>query len=343
MELKLTNKDLTLGSIVNQYANVFFHIEDKETFITIKANKVILALRSPYLQRLFQLSEKWEPFHLCVRGVSKFTIDYAIRIMYGEAIQVPENHANRVVAYLKSIEIEFESSESYHEESPPIKKPKQSTEKMKRKLDNTENLKCGRFDEDHADADGLIKDGPSNSHTEVDNELNSEASSSKSVKITNRKGEVATLDNWTETSDDIDVDAIDFKIGETRSKGKHRNYVCRHCGTIVQSFCTAQFHFINQHQKCDAELEIVQEAIKFKQDAFDKIKRLQSEIRDGCNQMLGVSQLETLLHNLQERVDSLQSLNEKNLSPNLKTKKDKLIQSIDVIIKRVKSFINEYD
>ena len=221
MELKLTNKDLNLGSIVNQYANVFFHIEDKETFITIKANKVILALRSPYLQRLFQLSEKWEPFHLCVRGVSKFTIDYAIRIMYGEAIQVPENHANRVVAYLKSIEIEFESSESYQEESPPVKTPKQSTEKMKRKLDNTENLKCGRFDEDHAD--GLIKDGPSNSNTEVDDELNSEASSSKSVKITNRKGEVATLDNWTETSDDIDVDAIDFKIGETRSKGKHQH------------------------------------------------------------------------------------------------------------------------
>ena len=29
-------------------------------------------------------------------------------------------------------------------------------------------------------------------------------SSAKSIQITNRKGEPATLDNWTETSDDID-------------------------------------------------------------------------------------------------------------------------------------------
>jgi hypothetical protein len=53
MEFKLIEKKLSLGPVANEYADVHFHIEDKEekTFSTLKANKVILALHSPYFHR----------------------------------------------------------------------------------------------------------------------------------------------------------------------------------------------------------------------------------------------------------------------------------------------------
>ena len=165
------------------------------------------------------------------------------------------------------------------------------------------------------------------------------SSSSESVKITNRTGEPASLDNWTETSDDADLDDIDFKIVAGNFEGTHDDYVCDHCNFKVKNFSKATQHFINYHQKGDTELEIIQDVMNFKKSATSEINKLQTNIGDGCNKTLATSKLETIIDNLEQHVDSLRNLNVKNLSPNLKTKRNVLIQGINDSIKKVKTFI----
>ena len=111
MEFKLIEQRLSLGPVANEYADVHFHIEDKEekTFSTLKANKVILALHSPYFHRLFQSSEKTETFHVCLVGVTNYAIRDAVKLMYGEQLTIPEKNVKRFSTFLKSIEIEDES------------------------------------------------------------------------------------------------------------------------------------------------------------------------------------------------------------------------------------------
>ena len=86
MEFKLKEKKLSLGSVANEYADVHFHIEDKEekTFTTLKANKIILALHSTFFHRLFQSSEKSETFHVCLLGVANYAIHDAVKFVVAQ-------------------------------------------------------------------------------------------------------------------------------------------------------------------------------------------------------------------------------------------------------------------
>ena len=77
----------------------------------------------------------------------------------------------------------------------------------------------------------------------------------------------------------------------------------------------------------------------FKKSATSEINKLQASIANGCNKTLAASKLETIINNLEQHVDSLRNLNVKNLSPNLKTKRNVLIQGINDSIKKVKTGI----
>jgi hypothetical protein len=354
MEFKLINKQLSLGQVANEYADVHLHIENQKTFSTLKANKIILALHSPYFHRLFQSSEKSETFHVCFVGVANFAIRDAVRLMYGESITIPEKNAHRFSAFLKSIEIEFESPQGNQQGGSLRKKQKLSTEETSvEKHSNVSDLLTSIEENEEEEEPRMTRQSPSpltttqrqieepNSTSNEELRKHGSLSSPDSVKITNRKGEIASLDNWTKTSDDIDLDDIDFESGAGNSEGKHCDYVCNHCRFKVQSFSKARQHFVNFHQKGDKELEIIQEVMNFKKLAFSEINKLKANIGGGCNKTLATSQLETIIDNLEQRVYSLRNLNDKNLSPNLKAKQNVLLQGINDSIKKVKSFIEE--
>ena len=74
MKFQLNNKALTLGQVANEYADVYLHIEENKTFSILKANKVILALHSPYFHRLFQSCENVQTFHMVFLGVANFAM-----------------------------------------------------------------------------------------------------------------------------------------------------------------------------------------------------------------------------------------------------------------------------
>ena len=359
MEFKLTEKKLPLGPVANQYADVHFHIEDREekTFSTLKANKVILALHSPYFHRLFQSSEKSETFHVCLAGVANHAIHDAVKLMYGEQLTMQEKHVKRFSAFLKSIEIEVESQEITVQndytsnvvdakEDEHIHKKKQLSPSKRKTKPEQSVVKKQKLSADKTEP---ARQSPSLSPSpsmqlieEADSSssklLRKQSSSSESVTITNRKGGLASLDNWTETSD-ADLESIDFKMVAGSSKETHDDYVCDHCNFRVKTFAKATQHFINNHQKGDAELKVIEEVMEFKKSATCQINKLQTNIGDGCNKTLATSKLETIIDDLEQHVDRLRSLNVKNLSPNLKTKRNVLIQGINDAIKKVKTFI----
>jgi hypothetical protein len=202
--------------------------------------------------RLFQSSEKSETFHVCLVGVANSAIRDAVKLMYGEQLTIQEKNVKRFSTFLKSIEIEVESQARNQQADPVIKnlqlskpspvpddsrsvvenadeeedttkkeqtpspskektkKPKQTLVK-KRKL-STEETETPRQSPSLSPSTSLqlIEETISSSSKTLRKEGLS--SSSESVKITNRKGGLASLDNWTETSDDADLDDIDFKI-----------------------------------------------------------------------------------------------------------------------------------
>ena len=67
MKFTLQNKYPTLGSLAEDYSDVELHFEDnvngEKFFTSKKANKVILAMYSPYFHRLFKSSKEVSVFH----------------------------------------------------------------------------------------------------------------------------------------------------------------------------------------------------------------------------------------------------------------------------------------
>ena len=93
---------------------------------------------------------------------------------------------------------------------------------------------------------------------------------------TNKKGEPAFSDNWTETSDLVLEESLkdcDFVIGREDTGGHHKLYVCLHCQTKVNTLATAQEHFVDEHQKSDAEKEVIR-------NSWELMKTYSTEIKD---------------------------------------------------------------
>ena len=264
MKFKLNSKSLTLGQIAKDYADVSLYIEEKDAFSILKANKVILALHSPYFNRLFKSTKDIQHFHIGFMGVSNFAIRDAIRLIYGENISITGKNVSRFSGFLKLLGIDFESD--IDEQESPLPK--------KQKLDLNESLDADKNPStDERQAEGiepvqkqkempltqqkvpLLSSKEEQSMMTDERVMTDEKSeegklfhipsldSQPSVKITNRKDIPAFLDNWTETSETgllESLQEIDFKIGGGNSKGQHQDYICCHCGVIVRAIAKAK-------------------------------------------------------------------------------------------------------
>ena len=110
---------------------------------------------------------------------------------------------------------------------------------------------------------------------------------------TTRGGGPANIDNWTETTEDGLQDRlaeIEFKLGLT-PEGRHKDYICCNCHKIVKAFSLALTHFEEVHKKCDEEISVLREAMKYHKEAVQEIGKLQTQIADGCMKDLADNQL----------------------------------------------------
>lgn len=258
MKFKLNSKSLTLGQIAEDYADVSLYIEEKDVFSILKANKVILALHSPYFHRLFTSTKDIQNFHIGFMGVSNFAIRDAIRLIYGENISIMGKNVGRFSQFLKLLGIDFESDID-EQESPLHKKQKLD---LNESLDADKNLSTEETELKGIEPVQKQKETPltqqkvpllstkeeqsvmtSGKNEEIKQLHIPSLDSQPSVKITTRKGSPAFLDNWTETSETgllESLEEIDFKIGGGNSKGQHQDYICCHCGVIVRAIAKAK-------------------------------------------------------------------------------------------------------
>ena len=113
MTFFLKNRHLSIGLITDQYADVYLHVEENSVHSLIKANKVILAFHSPYFHRVFQSRENIQTVDMGFVGVKTSVIRDAVKMIYGQSIEVLEKHIGRFSAFVKLLELDFEKSESY--------------------------------------------------------------------------------------------------------------------------------------------------------------------------------------------------------------------------------------
>ena len=97
----------TRADIDEYYADVFLHVEEqKGSHHIIKANKAVLAVHSPYLDRMFKSTNNNHIFHMSFFGITYKLVNDAIRLLYGNSVEM-NKHVGRFSEFLKMLEIEF--------------------------------------------------------------------------------------------------------------------------------------------------------------------------------------------------------------------------------------------
>ena len=376
MRFQLTGENVSLNkAVTDYYADVYLHVEQKKGSHSIfKANKVILALHSPYFDRIFRSSDNIHIFHMGFLGIKDFIINDALQMLYGASIQVLSKHVGRFSAFLQMLEIDFKSSDINIEEEKPAKKLKLSSDEPASKESVTSTESNSNVPKDitvqETQLDKSVESSPPQSPLtlpsqtgdalssyktdgttkEASSVFNKEGSSSSSsslrsgFKFTNKKGEPAFSDNWTDTeTSETDLketlQSIDFKLGSNDTGGHHQNYICCHCGLKVMAISKAKQHFINNHQNSEEEIRIIEEIIKYKKTAVGEINQLNRNIQGGSNQEMATCQLISIIHALHKHSKTLQSLIVKNLPPNLLRKRDDLINAIGETVRSVENYI----
>ena len=119
MKFKLNQKHLSFGTVSEKYADAFIHIADKNQ--TIKANKVILAFQSSYFDRIFHCRDNMQIVDVCFTSIHPTIVSDAIRMMYGEVIEVLDKYSKQFIAFLKLLELGYEKEDIEKETSTEAK------------------------------------------------------------------------------------------------------------------------------------------------------------------------------------------------------------------------------
>ena len=370
MKLQLTNRNTLLGAITDQYADVFIHIEDRTKQPScIKSNKVILAFHSPYFHRIFQSRENIQAVDFNFAGIHPSIINNAIKLMYGDCVDVLEKHFQRFSAFLKFLEIDFEvntNSETQtkkviHAGSRSDKKVSTIEEKMDvvdvdcalspasplsvspsegEKFPGGEDSRSEKPSSNTPLEGAQVLASASESHHPKDNK----SLLPTNVKLINFNSDPLP-DNWTETPESVinlKLKDIDFTV--TRSMdNRHCTYICIHCGIVEKSLASAENHYIHSHQNSTKEMKIMENAIEYRRGAIESFQRIQIDIKNGCNQTLAICELSTIAENLRKQIETLEEFEKKNLSRNLVRKRNEMMKSISDTASKIEIFVDHFD
>lgn len=361
------NNEQSLGPITDKYANVYLHLGEKNNPDSIiKANKVILAMRSPYFHRIFQSRENIQSVDMGFVGVQGSIIRDAVNLIYGGTIEILDKQVGRFSNFLKLLELDFKMTKNEEGNiNLPIltlktkstgienetKKMKHQEEEVTEERDN--EMMKNLSPEMHVSSPSEIADGtcmaPAVCAPVVIEFLSPKptvgasfqgSSSSSSNKRTSKE---ICSDNWTETSStglDVELKKIDFQIGKSTSKGVgHKEYICCHCSFVVKDIFNARLHYIKAHQNSDEEQKTIMEVIKYQKEVIEEVKKLELDIIGDCNKTLAVIELETIVENLQARLISLGQMDDKNLPPNLTRKRVQLTKFFSELSAKLQDYI----
>ena len=329
---------------MEDYEDVELHYEDsqkgKKCFSSLKANKVILALYSPYFHRLFQGSKGLSVFHICFVGANKYTIGDVIKLIYGQSIIIQEKHVARFEFLLKLLEIDYSfavnDDQSVHQSvgkklklsSPQSDQP--GAEYDKTSLDMDPSTTKTKTQEEHLKARLDEQEAGTSSGTNTRKVGRCHPSKSEPQII--QEGQELTreyIDKYFETTETglaEELDKFDFKLGTRSSEHEHLEYTCCHCGLVLKALHLAREHFVAYHQERDAEIKILKECFEYSKKVSNDVSFIQETMMAKFNETMVQCQLENIFNELSKRVTLLKNMKEKNLLPHLEQKKDEYIE-----------------
>ena len=352
MKYALNNKTLNLGQLVEDYGDVSIYFEEshagKKVFSCQKANKVILALHSPYFHRLFQSNKTASVFHVCFVGVRPFAIVDVMKLIYGQNIYVKEANIGRFENFLKLLEIEFTKDGESASDASNSKKVT---------LSGPETTATGTQHESESPPPIMAPPVVQKRSTQPKTEESAKSTAcpdeppkrSRRSRTPQEDEEdiyeyLETITVTTQTGLVEELEKIDFKLVPSASKKKHDEYVCCHCAIRLKALSDAKSHFISDHQRTEEEVKILKESILYNDAVGKEITFLQQSLQgDDFNKLMVLSQLETKVQDLERRVEVLKNLKEKNLAPHHMRKRDYLLDMFTKKITRVNNFIKIVD
>jgi hypothetical protein len=323
MKFELRNPFSSSGPISDKYADVCLHVGDKEK--RIKAHKLILAYHSPYFDRIFQCSGNIPIIHVCFPAVHPETVENAIKLMYGNSINVLSKYSKKFSEFLRSLEVNYDKGKMTESDTQKqtdviaeelVKENVSSVENIAGKSierqsittpdsestpnmpeakrgDKTEGRQSTKPSKFEPPAAKKIKLQETKLHNPSESRTQPEAQQSGSKSAKRKSEYFDPKDNWTETSETTIVEkleAIDFKL-KGREANEHKEYKCNHCGDMLTAFAAAEAHFISKHQNCGDAPKVLEMAIKYHKTALDSFAETRQELQKGCNQILANNQL----------------------------------------------------
>ena len=359
MKFSLNNKSLTLGTLVDDYGDVSLYFEEiqgrEKVFTCHKANKIILALHSPYFHKLFQSNKSASVFHICFIGVSAPAITSAIKLIYGQSIDVKDNNVNRFESFLKILDIDYtkQNDSDNSSEVSKVKKFKLSEPLL--------NVHEGEKDLTHIAMNPPSEQESSVQGKKVVTESHSQVKAHQSIpsrvrlreetpSLPPQKGDEEEAGNFLETCTVTsqtglgeELEKVDFKLLPSASKNKHDEYVCCHCNFKVKALNLAKSHYISHHQRTEEEVKILKESIEHNAKVGGDIKYYEESLQKDFNKIMVICQLETMTTDLERRINILTKMKEKNLAPHHMRKRDTLIDAFTKKIGKVKHLIEIVD
>ena len=311
--LQNTRNETVLHSF---YHDAFIHTEDKKIF---DVHKVILAMYSPLFHNYFQSRPGHDVRDIYLQNTSSNLVKAALDLIYNGEVSIETKHTKRFRWFVETL-LEIKLQENDKREIPS--KP-DDTAQGSEMLETTEAPKQAiNSDEENPEfVPNLYENSEKSDNQEI-------ASSS------------LDFDNWTLTPINYDeLKKICHSL--TSVTANERQYKCNVCFQIRKTFNDASKHFLEKHQKCEAERSFLEHAIKARRNCLPKISKIKGDIESGCNVAMAINQLQLITSELTKHMDSLDAFDKGKLLPPSIYRKSKemchalneTIKSVDIIIK----------
>ena len=327
----------------NSYNDAFIHSDDDKV---IKAHKLILAIQSPFLHRLFQKKEK-DSAQIFLLNIPSIVIENVINLMYGKNVTVSKQYIARFKDLLgkwqvqyRDVDINIDKNDQSKQHHCRDQTQLVDLDKNEMKLNNPTQEKyqdadCNTDSNDEITENSAMNKESFNSTPDITTKLNTEEIEQKGdMEMTNT--ETAEIENL--------VGYIHHEIKEDKA-GKRQTYKCVVCKTVSIYFQQAKSHFVLFHQENEEEIRILIEAESLRSVASRYFDRLSADIQKGeiDNSVGSLMESTRRVQKVKETLEKVESIKKPVFPPTLKRKKDALIRDFSKFIKLGDEYIDKLE
>ena len=324
---RLQNSETNDLTVFKNYVDVYIHCENNKI---IESHKIILAQHSTFFHRFFLSRKDMKEADMFFPTIKQSVAQKAIDIIYGKTTTVEEKDRQRVCAFLRMLEVEFQFLTS-----PENEILEEENTDMNRTFDNP--MRIPAAGPSIPPPPPPAPSGSSPLHPNEDEEV--------SVEMETREAEnwrdLMMSGDWTVTT------ATDEQVAEIdhtwrRLPNRNRNeYTCNHCKETCLSITIAKNHFIKLHLNTQALVKTLADIDKRRKklsEDFAQLVDIQKQNKNA-NKFLIQHESEMMLDNIEKLKTEVKENVKKTILPQHAEKKKALESNLRKLESDVKEFI----